>query len=246
MGFDPATLAAASAILFAAYFVRGIAGFGSGLIAVPLLALLWPLPFVVPLVLLLDFTASTLMGGLNLQHVRRDEILPLLPLSVVGVVLGTQLLVGLPQTPMLLALALFVAVFGLRSLLALSGERPVSRWWSLPASFTGGTVGGLFGTGGPPYVIYLTHRLADKHQLRASLSALFFFEGLVRIASFVVAGLLASAQLWLAFAAALPLVLAALWWGGRVHTGLTRTQITRGIGAILLLAAASLGWKALA
>ncbi|MBU4500275.1 MAG: sulfite exporter TauE/SafE family protein, partial [Gammaproteobacteria bacterium] len=47
-----------SIILLAAYVIRGITGFGSGLVSVPLLALFLPLQFVVPLILLLDFTAS--------------------------------------------------------------------------------------------------------------------------------------------------------------------------------------------
>ena len=50
-------------IVLSAYLVRGITGFGSGLIAVPLLALSHPLQFAVPLVLALDFTASLVLGG---------------------------------------------------------------------------------------------------------------------------------------------------------------------------------------
>ena len=52
-------------ILMSAFFIRGITGFGSALISVPLLALSQPLQFAVPLVLALDFTASLVLGGLN-------------------------------------------------------------------------------------------------------------------------------------------------------------------------------------
>jgi hypothetical protein len=45
-------------ILMSAYFIRGITGFGSGLISVPLLALSQPLQFAIPLVLALDFTGA--------------------------------------------------------------------------------------------------------------------------------------------------------------------------------------------
>ena len=55
----------AAAVLLVAYFVRGISGFGSGLIAVPLLALRFPLPQVVPFMLVADFAASALVGGLH-------------------------------------------------------------------------------------------------------------------------------------------------------------------------------------
>jgi uncharacterized membrane protein YfcA len=48
--------------LLAAYLVRGIAGFGSGLIAIPLLALFLPLTLAVPLVVFLDYVASASHG----------------------------------------------------------------------------------------------------------------------------------------------------------------------------------------
>lgn len=242
---SPEQIGAAAAILLAAYVIRGITGFGSGLIAVPLLALFLPLQFVVPLVLLLDFTASLVLGGLHFRRVKWDEIGILIPFSVVGVALGTSLLVSLPQAPMLLALAGFVFIFAVRSLLNLHGDKPASRGWALPASLTGGTVGGLFGTGGPPYVIYLTHRIRDKSDLRATLSALFFAEGLTRIASFLVAGLLVTVKVWVAYLVALPVVLGALYVGGRAHIGLAPPQMTRLVGVLLLVASLSLLFKAM-
>lgn len=239
-----AETAAAAAILLGAYVIRGITGFGSGLISVPLLALFLPLQFVVPWVLLLDFTASVLIGGFNFGRVRWNEIGILIPLGLAGVALGTGLLVNLPQAPVLFALAVFVLVFALRSVFNVHGDKPASRWWAIPASLTGGTVGALFGTGGPPYVIYLTHRIRDKGALRATLSALFFTEGLARIVSFTAAGLLPNARVWMAYLAALPLVLGALYVGGRAHVGLAPAQMTRLIGGLLLVSSLSLFFKA--
>lgn len=238
-------IAATAAILLAAYFIRGITGFGSGLISVPLLALFLPLKFVVPLILLLDFTASIVIGGFNFKRVKWDEVGVLIPFGIVGVILGTSLLVNLPPEPMLIALAAFVFVFAMRSLLNLHGDKLISRGWAIPASLTGGTVGALFGTGGPPYVIYLSHRIRDKSELRATFSALFFTEGLTRIGSFLVAGLLMTASVWVAFFAALPLVLGALYLGGRVHVGITPAQMARLVGVLLLVSSVSLLFKAL-
>ncbi|PKO73868.1 MAG: sulfite exporter TauE/SafE family protein [Betaproteobacteria bacterium HGW-Betaproteobacteria-17] len=242
---SPEQYAATAAILLAAYFIRGITGFGSGLISVPLLALFLPLKFVVPLILLLDFTASIVIGGFNFKRVKWDEVGVLIPFGIVGVILGTSLLVNLPPGPMLIALAGFVFVFAMRSLLNLHGDKLISRGWAVPASLTGGTVGALFGTGGPPYVIYLSHRIRDKSELRATFSALFFTEGLTRIGSFLVAGLLMTASVWVAFFAALPLVLGALYLGGRVHVGISPAQMARLVGVLLLVSSVSLLFKAL-
>lgn len=237
--------AGAAAILLTAYFIRGITGFGSGLISVPLLALFLPLKFVVPLILLLDFTASIVIGGFNFKRVKWDEVGVLIPFGIVGVILGTSLLVNLPPEPMLIALAGFVFVFAVRSLFNIRGDKLISRGWAVPASLTGGTVGALFGTGGPPYVIYLSHRIRDKSDLRATFSALFFTEGLTRIGSFLVAGLLMTAPVWIAYFAALPVMLGALYLGGRVHVGLTQPQMTRLVGVLLLVSSVSLLFKAL-
>ena len=236
----------ACGVLLTAYFVRGISGFGSGLIAVPLLALRFPLTEVVPFMLIADFSASAIIGGLHFGQVERGEIRRLLPVSLVGIVLGTSLLVYLPASALLLTLAGFISVFGLRFLLAEPQTfRPISPLWAYPAALTGGAVGGLFGTGGPPYVIYMTHRIADKAVLRATLSGLFFMEGLLRIIAFLIAGLLLNGAIWLHWLAALPLIMVALYAGSHIHTRLTHAQMQRFVGLLLLVSAASVLLKGL-
>lgn len=234
----------AAIIIFIAYFIRGIAGFGSGLIAIPLLALFLPLTFVVPLILLLDFSASFVMGGLNLKSVQWKEITWLIPFSIIGVVVGANLLVDLPAQPMLIALALFVFVFAVRILLNVCGEKFASNLWAIPSGFIGGMVGSLFGTGGPPYIIYLNHRIHDKSQLRATLFALFFLDGILRIISFFATGLLLSQLVWWSALGALPIMFASLYAGGHIHTGLSQIQMTRFIGVLLMVSSLSLFVKA--
>jgi uncharacterized membrane protein YfcA len=233
-------------VLLGAYFIRGISGFGSGLVAVPLLALKLPLTFVVPLILLTDFTASLVLGGLNFKQVDWREIRRLMPPGLIGVAIGTLLLVSLPTAPMLIGLGSFVILFALRNLI-FAGREPklISTWWAWPAGLTGGTVGALFGTGGPPYVIYLSHRLSEKGLLRATFSGLFFMEGLARIASFSISGLMLDIKLLWAYLAAMPVALAALWVGSHVHTRLSNAQMMQIISLILLGSGASLYLKAL-
>lgn len=235
-----------AAVLLAAYFIRGISGFGSGLVAVPLLALKLPLTFVVPLILLTDFTASLVLGGLNLKQVDWREIRRLLVPGLIGVAAGTALLVSLPKTPMLIGLGSIVMVFALRNLL-MAGRRPkpASPLWAWPAGLSGGTIGAMFGTGGPPYVIYLSHRLAEKGALRATFSGLFFLEGLARILSFTISGLMLDLNLLWSYLGAMPVALVGLWLGSHAHTRLTDEQMMRAISLILIGSGISLYFKAL-
>lgn len=240
-----ADLAYAAAVLSLAYFVRGISGFGSGLIAVPLLALRFPLPQVVPFMLIADFAASALVGGLHFKRVEWAEIRRLLPATLVGVVIGTGLLVSLPAAALLSVLGALILAFAVRGLLLKPGPfTPASPRWAYPAALSGGAVSGLFGTGGPPYVIYLSHRIRDKSVLRATLSGMFFLEGLIRILTFLAAGLLGDSQVWFNSLLAAPVILAALYAGSHVHTRLSDRQMLRLVNLLLLGSAAAVLAKA--
>lgn len=235
MPFPLQDAALAALILFFAFFIRGIAGFGSGLIAVPLLALFLPLTYVVPVILLLDLAASLWLGGTGRQHVHWGEVRTLLPPTLIGVFLGTTVLITAPKAPILTALGIYIILAGLRNLLLhLDHGRHISRWWALPTGLTGGTVSGLYGTGGPTYVVYLTHRLRDKARIRASVSAIFGIEGMTRLVAGLLAGLLLDPMIWWSFAAALPIFFAGLRLGERVHVRLSNEVMMRLIGALLV------------
>ena len=212
--------------------------------AIPLLAHYLPLQFVVPLILVTDFSASAIMGRGTRQYARWDEVRFLLPASTVGIILGVSLLINLPRQPLLTGLGVLVLLFGLRSVLNLHDEKRISRWWAVPAGLTGGMVGALFGTGGPPYVIYLSHRLHDKSELRATFSALFLLDGGLRIITFIIAGLLLQDGIFMALLGALPLMALGLYLGHRIHVGLSTAQMHRLIGGLLLISGTSLLWKA--
>ncbi|MEW6593649.1 MAG: sulfite exporter TauE/SafE family protein [Thermodesulfobacteriota bacterium] len=238
MDFSLATLSHVAAVLLFAYFIRGIAGFGSALIAVPLLALRLPLAAVVPLIALLDYVASLTQGIQNRSHIRWPEIWPLLPFTVLGV--GTGLMLHFVGNPALLTrgLGIFIVTYALYALLPLpnlSGP----RWWAVPAGYLGGAVGALFGTGGPFYVIYLTLRQADKSGFRATAATIFLFDGACRLIGFTLSGMFHRATL-LAAVAALPLVAVGLRLGNRIHLTITPKNFMRLVCVILLASGGAL------
>ena len=240
----PETYLAAFFILLFAYFLRGITGFGSGLIAIPLLAHFLPLTFVVPMVLVLDFVASIVLSRHTHLQVRWDEIRILLPTSIVGIIIGTIMLVSLPREPLLVSLGLFVIFFGLRYVFNVHSEQPISRWWSIPTGLSGGLIGALFGTGGPPYVVYLSHRLHDKTKLRGTLSGLFLLDGAFRLITFVSMGLMFQDEMLSALLMGLPITAMGLYLGNKVHLDITHRQQLAIIGCLLLVSGGSLLWKA--
>jgi uncharacterized membrane protein YfcA len=231
-------------ILMSAYFIRGITGFGSALISVPLLALSQPLHFAVPLVLALDFTASLVLGGLNRKQANWGEIKLLLPFGMIGACIGAYALLTLPTTPVLITLGAFTMFFGFRNIFGMQTVGQLSRAWAIPAGLGGGSAGALFGTGGPPYIMYLTRRLLDKGEVRATFSWLFAIEGGFRLGLFLVAGLLFDPKLHLAYVLGLAPMAAGLYIGNKVHLDMTSEGMLKVVGALLVLSGAMLFLKA--
>lgn len=219
-------------VVLLAYWVRGMAGFGSGLIAVPLLTLMWPVTLVVPVVVALDYLGSVGQGIGNVSQVAWREQLVLIPFMVIGVGGGLWLLHAVSTARLARILGGFVIVYALYQMLPLPDLR-ASRAAASYCGFLGGLVGTLFGTGGPFYVIYLNLRGLDRSVFRATFAMNFLIDGGVRLAAFVAAGLFHRQTLGYLLAA-VPIAGAGLYVGGRVQTGLSPRAFLIVIRVLLL------------
>jgi uncharacterized membrane protein YfcA len=238
---DVATLLYAGVVLFLAYLVRGIAGFGSGLIAVPLLALRFPVTAVVPLVVFLDYVGSASQGVKNRSHIVWRDQLPLIPFSLIGIGVGLFLLSTLSKPGLGKALGGFVLIYAVYQILPLPALRG-SRLFAVPCGLLGGFIGTLFGTGGPLYVMYFNLRQMAKTGFRATFASNFLIDGGMRLAGYATAGLFHGTVL-LSMMAALPVVGAGLYVGGRVHTGFSQETFKRFISVLLLCSGVALWLK---
>jgi uncharacterized membrane protein YfcA len=244
MVFGWAEIALAPLVIVAAYIVLAVGGFGSALISIPLLALLLPVKLVVPVVLLVDLTATLATGMRFRQDVAWAEIKPIIPTMLIGLIAGVTLLVKLPARWVLTSLGLFILGYGLYSLVYHERTRMHSRWWSIPTGVVGGVISGLFGMGGPVYVMYLAGRIVDPSRLRATLSAIFSTNTAARLGLFLFSGLLVQKQVWTTAACLLPFMALGLFIGHRLHLRLNRSQIGRLISLLLLATGAGVLWKA--
>lgn len=239
------SLALAALIVTFAYFVFGVSGFGAAVVSVPALSHLWPMTFVLPLCGLLDFSAALALGMSFGKAARRDELVRMVPLSLIGAICGLTLLVTLPQGLAMGSLGVVAISYGLWTLCQPGVMHPVSRGWAMPAGFTGGLSGTLFGVGGPPYMIYLSRRLEDKGALRSTMVTMVTFSVAIRITLFVIAGLVLPDVLKV-FAALIPVAALGLWAGHRLHGRISREQLGRFIAVLVMLSGASLLWRVFA
>lgn len=107
--------------------------------------------------------------------------------------------------------------------------------WAAPADIAGGVIGALFGMGGPPYVMYITGRIAEPAVQRATIAQVVILNVGLRVGAFALAGLLGSRALWTVAAILLPVAWAGVWAGHRVHVRLPPAVIARIIGSVLFV-----------
>ena len=117
----------------AAYTVLGFSGFGAILVALPILAHLLSLRVAVPVLLVCDLFAASLMGLKNRHAVDRGELLRLAPFLLAGMTLGVVLLSRVSEAVLLTALGSFVLAMSLWNLYGRAGAGTVSATWALPA-----------------------------------------------------------------------------------------------------------------
>jgi uncharacterized membrane protein YfcA len=159
----------------------------------------------------------------------------MVPFILLGAVIGVTVLVNLPRAGAMLALGVFVVLYAVYVLVSRPGTTAVSRHWAYLAGLLGGVTGTLFGAGGPPYVIYLSHRSLTKEQFRATLTLNIIFSVGIRLTAFAITGLLLKLAVGVAAAFAVPAAMVGLGLASWAFKRVTRETLLR-VVAVLLLA----------
>ncbi len=234
----------AGAILVVAQCVYVMFGFGSGLIAVGALALVLPeLQDVVVLLLLVNIPSELSVCWKSRAEIRWRPIM-ILGLGVgVGIPLGTMLLKQGDPRVVLIILGVFLMGVGLVFLrLPDGGRRHLPSWIAPPVGLLSGALTGLFGTGGPPLIIWYHLTAHSKSAFRGNLMTIFMLMTFVRIPSYAVSGLITPVRLWSGLAV-LPMALLGGWMGHHLHTRLSEQDFRRWVSALLFVLGALLVWR---
>lgn len=171
-------LLAIAGVLLTGISKSGFAG-GAGVIAVPLLSLVIPVPtaaaLMLPLLLVMDAKSlSYYWHSVSWQELKR-----ILPAALIGITLGGCLLGKLPSNLLQVLLGIFCIIFALwKKLIPLFGQFPY-------AGIVWGSVSGLTSTllhaGGPPINIYLLTRQLPKSIWLATAAVFFASMNLLKI-----------------------------------------------------------------
>lgn len=204
-----------------------------------------PLQFALALFALVDFACAFSVGLEKPANAVKAEWTRLVPMILAGTALGVTALVNLPRDAGMLALGVFVFGYALYSLARRDSRGVIAPGWAWLAGLAGGVTSALFGAGGPPYAIYLSQRGLTKEQFRATMGFATMTSISIRVAAFLITGLLLVPEVWLAALGAVPAALAGLYVARRVYFRISREQLLRAVALVLLAAGASLVLRAL-
>jgi hypothetical protein len=232
-------------IAFAGALVFGLTGFGAALVTIPLATHFVPLQFALALYALSDLGAALRVGFENPRNAVKAEWMRLVPMILLGTALGVTVLVNLPRAAGMFALGVFVFGYALYSLFRHESRRVIAPGWAWVAGLAGGITSTMFGAGGPPYAIYLSQRGLSKAQFRATMGFATLTSISLRVAAFLLTGLLLEPKVWLMALGVVPAALLGIAVARRVFLRISREQLLRAVAAVLLLTGGGLVLRAL-
>jgi hypothetical protein len=232
-----------AAVIFAAFIVRGMSGFGAGLVAAPLLSFVMPIHAVVPMTGLLVFLLFVFLFIRDWREVAWPEWRRLAGPTLIGVALGLVLFTSLDNRWLLTLLGVFLVIYASYMLVTHAFGMPAfqcSERWAFPLGLGGSFLDTLFGGGGGTLVvIYMHARGYSGMTFRATIAVLWFVEMIARIGGYTWAGYYTVNTLILV-GLLLPVMAAGNWVGERIGNLISPRTFSLVIALLLLASGAAM------
>jgi uncharacterized protein len=196
----PGVLAALTALAVVAGLVRGLSGFGSAMIFIPIASALTSPPTAVVLLFVADTLLTVPLVARAVRRCAWREVLPLAGGAAATVSIGVWLLIVVDPTAMRWIISSVILV--------LVGVLATGWRWrrspSLPSTVAvggaSGLTGGMTGLGGPPVILFWMAGQDEPAVMRANIIVFLTFTGTFSFVGYVVGGLLTEERIALGLA----------------------------------------------
>jgi uncharacterized membrane protein YfcA len=231
-------------VLIGAFAVRGAAGFGAGLIAVPMLAFILPVSTAVAVATALTTLTSVQQVGRDWRHIAWRQFAVMVSYTLLGIGLGLYFIQLLDEHALRRLLGAFLILYSVHALWRPNASYVLPARWHGVLAAGAGTAGGLFsalfgGGVGPIYVVYFTILRMGRDAFRVTMSAVVLIGGAVRLAGYASYGFYGGSTITL-LAIGLPLVIVGSWLGDRLAYRIRAQTFSRLVGALVLLSGVAL------
>ena len=166
-------------IFLIAMFVQTSAGFGSALVAMPLLTLFLSTRVAAPLYVI-SFVCISIMITYHYRHdLKIKNIWRLILGSLIGIPIGVNILSTWDEQIILAIYGAFISAYALYALFGFQPPRLENKNWQWLLSPVAGMISGAFNTSGPVYVIYADSQNWSPFEFKGNLQILFFLNSVL-------------------------------------------------------------------
>ena len=237
-GLGPLELTLAAFMVLTAFTVRGMSGFGAGMVGIPLLAFVMPVHTAVPVFSLLVLTLFIVISIRDWKAVVREELRRLVLPTLLGVAVGIVLLQQLDNQVLLKLLGgLLITYAGYAAAVQLFGlpQLKCSHRWAFPVGFVGAVIDTVFsGGGGTLVVVYLHMRGVGRQPFRATVAVVWLVEMVARMVGYGAAGYYTTATLVLCVLL-MPMMGVGTYLGERIGNRISHDTFSKILSALLAL-----------
>lgn len=224
--------------------VKGAIGAGAPVVAIPILSLIFNVPFAVAVMSFPNLWSNVFQGWVHRSHLLpRRFVLSLALSGAAGAVVGTFFLAWLPEKPLVLILAgILVLYLGFRFLrpdwkiTQTAADRMV-----IPVGAIGGMLQGAAGLSAPVSVTFLNAMKLERPTFIATISVFFIAMSLVQVPTLWVLGIMGPDEMRLSLMALIAL-LGGMPIGSWAARHVSRDAFDKLILALLALVAMRLFW----
>ncbi len=155
-------------IILAAMLVRSLTGFGSALISIPLLSLLFGAKYAIPFIMIYECIIDIMILAKDKGGLKRDTIRdwPMLAAALVGIPIGTEVLILSDDRLLKILIGSILIIFSILMLANLGLKLKRSTFSSATTGLVGGLLCGSVGMPGPPMALLLSSQGLEKEEFR--------------------------------------------------------------------------------
>lgn len=168
-------------VILLAGFTQGFTGFGSVLVALPLLTLFLDVRMAVPLVTLFSLVINIILFFKVHKHLNFARIRVLLAASIPGIFCGVYILKKFPTLYLEAVIGVILVIFPIYLLKTKEPVKETAGGWPWLFGFLSGMLGGSIAASGPPVIVYTSLQPWDKHRVKSTLVGYFLLSTIVVI-----------------------------------------------------------------
>ena len=225
-------------VVFIAFTVQSLTGFGGPLIAMPLGISVVGVELAKPVITFCAWLSAAVIAVRNRKHIVYKELFKMSGIMLVFMIAGLWIFTNVKASFLQILYGIIVICIGLKKLVWPS-ENPLPKWMAAVAICLAGVMQGLFVSGGSFLVIYAISAIPEKQQFRATLSGVWAVVNILLLGSYVLNGSLTQNVLSTASLSLIPLI-AAIVCGSLLAGKMNQKVFLKGAYILLVISGAIL------